>query len=434
MNLHRSAALCAIIFLVSIPGFVWWRSDQYLVIGEVYMSSDGKPFSFNKIPRPATQSENSGKPFQYFRKIGRMSTFFLTAFAVNDRPIKGRLNININTFDGAHVTLKCCIILSNHTLLITNASEPYKMPRAGHFHATQYTCSLPLGTDVVQMSLTSSSCSHDVQDYIPVKRPVQRPGGLALCGKTLFGKDLRPQRLVEWIEIQKLLGVDKILIFDLDNPESIRKIFRYYSKQGILDVQPFELPGRIDGVAYRDLYKHRHRHDGQFFQDESFVLLDCRERLSGYSWVMGIDADEIILPRKNVTLKPFIKELTAKHPQAAGFHFYIMFHYTSHGKTRNHSSGMEHLEYSRSTPPQWKAYKYFYIPDRVVIPSTHRVNAKAPYTVPRVSPSDGVIHHVRPCHLNESVCFPPGSVIDDSLLRFEAELPQRVKQAMKEMV
>ncbi|XP_046355280.2 uncharacterized protein LOC124134481 [Haliotis rufescens] len=434
MNRHRSAALCAIIFLVSIPGFVWWRSDQYLDIGELYMSSDGKPFSFNKIPRPATQSENSGKPLHYFRQIGRSSTFFLTAFAVNDRPINGRLNININTFDGAHVTLKCCIILSNHTLLITNASEPYKMSRAGHYHATQYTCSLPLGTDVVQMSLTSSSCSHDVQDYIPVKRPVQRPGGLALCGKTLFGKDLRPQRLMEWIEIQKLLGVDKILIFDLDNPESIRKIFRYYSKQGILEVQPFELPGRIDGVAYRDLYKHRHDHDGQFGQDESFVLLDCRERLSGYSWVMGIDADETILPRKNVTLKPFIKELTARYPQAAGFHFYIMFHYTSHGKTRNHSSGMEHLEYSRSTPPQWKAYKYFYIPDRVVIPSTHLVNAKAPYTVPRVSPSDGVIHHVRPCHLKESVCFPPGSVIDDSLLRFEAELPQRVKQAMKEMV
>ncbi|XP_071088347.1 uncharacterized protein [Haliotis cracherodii] len=434
MNRRRSAALCAIILLVSIPGFVWWRSDQYLDIGEVYMSSDGKPFSFNKIPRPATQSENSGKPLHYFRQIGRMSTFFLTAFAVNDRPINGRLNININTFDGAHVTLKCCIILSNHTLLITNASEHYKMSRAGHYHATQYTCSLPLGADVVQMSLTSSSCSHDVQDYIPVKRPVQRPGGLALCGKTLFGKDLRPQRLVEWIEIQKILGVDKILIFDLDNPESIRKIFRYYSKEGILEVQPFELPGRIDSVAYRDLYKHRHDHDGQFSQDESFVLLDCRERLSGYSWVMGIDADEIILPRKNVTLKPFIKELTAKHPQAAGFHFYMMFHYTSHGKTRNHSSGMEHLEYSRSTPPQWKAYKYFYIPDRVVIPSTHLVNAKAPYTVPRVSPSVGVIHHVRLCIHKESVCFPPDSVIDDSLLRFEAELPQRVKQAMKEMV
>ncbi|XP_071088040.1 uncharacterized protein [Haliotis cracherodii] len=367
--------------LLSAGGYVWWRSGQDLEIAEVYMFNDGKPFSLHKTSRTGTLSENSGKPLQYFRQIGNLSALLLTAYAITDRPIKGRLNIIINTFDGAHVTLKCCIILSNHTLLITRASETYRVPKGGHYNATKYTCSLPLGTDVVQMSLTSSSCSHDVQDYIPVKRPVQRPGSLALCGKTLFGKDLRPQRLVEWIEIQKILGVDKILIFDLDNPESIRKIFRYYSRQGILEVQPYELPGRIEGVAYRDLYRHRHDHDGQFVQDDGFVLLDCRERLSGYSWVMGIDVDEIILPRRNVALKPFIYELTARYPQAAGFHFYIMFHYTSHGKTRNHYSGIEHFDYSRSTPPQWKAFKYLYIPDRVTVPETHLLYAKSPYTI-----------------------------------------------------
>lgn len=63
----------------------------------------------------------------------------------------------------------------------------------------------------------------------------------------------------------------------------------------------------IVGASFRDLYKHRHDHDDQFDNDDNFPLLDCRERLSGYRWVMGIDVDEIVLPRKNMSLKAFIK-------------------------------------------------------------------------------------------------------------------------------
>ncbi|XP_048254882.1 uncharacterized protein LOC124128722 [Haliotis rufescens] len=414
-----------VLFLIYI--YLSWTSVKQDL--SVEMLSRNWSLHGNKI----TSSDETKEVLRYFKQTGYLPNFLLTAYASENRPQKGRLNILLNTMDGLYEYLKCCILTRNRTLLRTWAIEVYRYGGRAHFHPTKYSCSIPIDTDVVKVSLTISTCSHDVFDYVPVKKPVQLRNGLAICGKTLFGKELKPRRLVEGIEIQKLLGVDKILIFDLDNPDSIRIVFQHYIKQGFLEVQPFELPGRIKGASFRDLYKHRHDHDDQFENDDNFPLLDCRERLSGYRWVMGIDVDEIVLPRKNMSLKAFIKDLVAKHTLAAGFHFYMMFHYTSFGKTRNHSSGIEHFEYSRSTPPQWKAYKYIYIPHRVDSPITHLVDPRRPFTVPRVSPDDGVIHHIRICEHRENDCFPPGSANDESLLRFEADLPSKVQKVMKQI-
>lgn len=58
-----------------------------------------------------------------------------------------------------------------------------------------------------------------------------------------FGDKLNPNILMEWFEVQRLLGVDKIQLMDLHNPEPIQKVFRYYTDLGLLDLLPYELPG-----------------------------------------------------------------------------------------------------------------------------------------------------------------------------------------------
>ena len=64
-----------------------------------------------------------------------------------------------------------------------------------------------------------------------------------------FGDELDPNKLMEWFEVQRLLGVDHIQLMDLNNPEPVQKVFRYYKDMGLLNPLPYELPGESALVA-----------------------------------------------------------------------------------------------------------------------------------------------------------------------------------------
>lgn len=68
-----------------------------------------------------------------------------------------------------------------------------------------------------------------------------------LCYQVAYGDDLDPTKLMEWFEVQRLMGVDNIQLMDLHNPVAIQKVFRYYQDIGLLDLLPYELPG-MSGV------------------------------------------------------------------------------------------------------------------------------------------------------------------------------------------
>nr|KAG5689698.1 hypothetical protein BaRGS_006323 [Batillaria attramentaria] len=151
------------------------------------------------------------------------------------------------------------------------------------------------------------------EEYLPIVYPKVVPNGLALCGKTAFGDQLDPNKLMEWFEVQRFLGVDHVQIMDAGNRKDVRKVFKYYTDMGILELLPFELPGEphvrgLDGP---------HRVFQQFFHDESFSILDCRQRLAGYTYVLGIDMDEVLMPVQNQDVKTMLKDQLTTH--IAGF-------------------------------------------------------------------------------------------------------------------
>lgn len=84
---------------------------------------------------------------------------------------------------------------------------------------------------------------------MPIQTPEVVPGGLAICGKTAVGGLLDPSKLVEWFEVQRALGVDRIQIFDLDNPEKVLKVFRHYQELGLLVLLPYKLPGKSEKAS-----------------------------------------------------------------------------------------------------------------------------------------------------------------------------------------
>ena len=78
-------------------------------------------------------------------------------------------------------------------------------------------------------------------------------------------------------------------------------LHRHYVKSGFLDLQPYELPGRPYNRTMNDKGAY------QFHHDESLAVIECRQRMAGYTYVMSHDLDEFIIPRADVGLKPFFQ-------------------------------------------------------------------------------------------------------------------------------
>ncbi|CAG5115940.1 unnamed protein product, partial [Candidula unifasciata] len=283
----------------------------------VYQRRDHKIGSYSRWQPAATSRQ--GTTAKYFVRARDQEIYMYSAVTNRHHPVNNAINIIITTLSASRASLQCCVVLDGKTLYVTPAETFFRYSTSdvafianileffsdGHlYRARQYSCSLPdIGHSAEYVTLTSSLCSPDIRDYLKILHPPPVPGGLALCAKIAYNGGLDPEKFIEWVEVQRLLGVDKILIFDLGNPENLTRVFRYYQNQGILDVQPYELPGYPEN---RTIWGAATATD-QFHHDESMAVLECNQRMSGYTFVMSHDVDEFIIPRQDVTLKQFFQ-------------------------------------------------------------------------------------------------------------------------------
>ncbi|KAH9423488.1 hypothetical protein DERP_003767 [Dermatophagoides pteronyssinus] len=105
-------------------------------------------------------------------------------------------------------------------------------------------------------------------------------------------------RLVEWIELLRLLGANKIFLYELEIHPNISKVLDYYQRDGH---QP-NLPG------FRHLYlKNKLTHKRQ---NELIPYNDCLYRnLYSYDYVALLDIDEIIMPIKHSNWSDLMAEI-----------------------------------------------------------------------------------------------------------------------------
>ncbi|XP_025111713.1 uncharacterized protein LOC112574699 [Pomacea canaliculata] len=267
-----------------------------------------------------------------------------------------------------------------------------------------------------------------------------------------FGDKLNPNILMEWFEMQRLLGVDKIQLMDLHNPEPIQKVFRYYTDLGLLDLLPYELPGEpappfiypyplvamsvvtvtltpvsAARAAYNRGLDYGHWVAQQASHDETFPILDCRQRLAGYTFVLGHDMDEIAIPARHIDLKTFFKEQLQVYPDAAGFYFWTEFFVYDWGP-ENNNSDITIFRYLNSTPPRWECKKYVYLPNRVSQARTHAFTPRSPYRTYNLPQEEILLHHYRVCPHVWDTCNTP-KITDSSVLRFREILVARLEQA-----
>ncbi|KAH3858929.1 hypothetical protein DPMN_101574 [Dreissena polymorpha] len=160
----------------------------------------------------------------------------------------------------------------------------YLAENHGHRYAASiFRCSSPHGKPTY-VSVVETSCQQ-ASNLIVVKGSETRKAykrKFTVCLMPLFGNFSDVHSLVEWVELNILLGAEKFLVYHYSSAENIRCALQMYVKRNIVEIVQWPLP--VSNVYYI----------GQVAE-----LQDCLYRNKAESeFVVNLDLDEFIIPRK----------------------------------------------------------------------------------------------------------------------------------------
>ncbi|KAL4224748.1 hypothetical protein ACF0H5_015445 [Mactra antiquata] len=100
-------------------------------------------------------------------------------------------------------------------------------------------------------------------------------------------------QLIEWIEMNRIYGAKKFVIYNHSSNSEVGKVLDFYSKRGIAEVVQWNLPIKTQTVTSQGFQKANIHYYGQ-----EAAINDCLYREKQYSeFVVNIDLDEFIVPR-----------------------------------------------------------------------------------------------------------------------------------------
>ena len=165
-----------------------------------------------------------------------------------------------------------------------------------------------------------------------------------VCISNLFGEYNNALQFAQTMEVYKLIGVQRVVIYNTSCGPDVEKILKYYRKEGMLEVVPWPIDKFLTpstGWKY-DLHPGDIHYYGQLT-----TLNECIYRYMYQSkYLLLNDIDEIIMPYKHANLEKLMGTLQQQHPNAG------VFRIENHifPKTQFDDSGRFRLPRWRSVP------------------------------------------------------------------------------------
>ncbi|GAB6031050.1 hypothetical protein CHUAL_007864 [Chamberlinius hualienensis] len=247
-------------------------------------------------------------------------------------------------------------------------------------------------------------------------------GGFAVCVKPLHYDFNRAVQLIEFIELNRILGVSHFTFYNHTIGHETACALKHYIQEGVVTL----LPWQLDMISQKEI-----RTEGLFA-----AINDCLYRyMYRYRYLVMIDIDEFIVPHRNFTLGSMVHEFQKKiDPQKAGsFSFMNSFFYLQWPNDPNSKDLQVPLITLQKTKRRAKLHphkqrsKCIIVPSYVVEMGNHFVwefiVGKGSINVP---PEIAFLHHYRICEFGGNDCVKTQSVTDRTLYRYKTSLVQRV--------
>lgn len=294
-----------------------------------------------------------------------------------------------------------------------------------------YTCPAVKGMIPRSVSVTTDQAEY-ISSGIPVivpRRPKSKRN-FCVCVQAVYGS-LNPYRLVEWMELQRILGVSLVGVYILSAPQVVLKVFGHYSDEKFVDLR------RIDYIYSSE------KKDDEFWLHLTPTINDCIYRhMHEFRRIVVVDFDEVIVPRKHRDLSQlvgYLEQLT----DAPNFAFRNNYFFLDLAADRTVSKYIRFLRYRYKVAASGVGYAEKSIIDPQSCTNMHNhccLGVTANYTATgntaSVEPDIALSQHYKKCHFSETECeeMMRNKTKDDVLMPFKEILIRKVEQKIKEIM
>jgi len=150
-------------------------------------------------------------------------------------------------------------------------------------------CELPLSVPPSHVSLVQRRCgSANNLMKVKNKKPKTKENFIVSVKKLDYIKDISFQ-IIEWSEILKILGVNKVEVFVLKVHQNVLKALKFYESEGFMNVKFIKFPSDLPNETNQSWH--------QFLQNELISFHDTfYENMYSYDYMVPMDTDEFIIP------------------------------------------------------------------------------------------------------------------------------------------
>ncbi|XP_075042228.1 beta-1,4-galactosyltransferase galt-1-like isoform X2 [Mixophyes fleayi] len=260
-----------------------------------------------------------------------------------------------------------------------------------------------------------------------------------VCISTMFGNYSNVLQFIQTMEMYRILGAQRVMIYLNDCSSQVEKMMQYYIAEGVLEVIPWPIQ-RYLRPDHKWLYSANGKDIGYYGQ--MTTLNDCIYRnMYRTKFVVLNDIDEIILPFKHQTWDSMVESLQQQNPGVGIFlienHIFPQTIATD-GNFSNTSSwkslpGFNILQYVHREPDRadyFNARKMIVDPRKVIQTSVHAV-LKHIGGFTKVPVKTALVYH---CRGPLQKKLPKTSLIEDKTIwKYDASLIRNVNKVLSQI-
>ncbi|CAH0564511.1 unnamed protein product [Brassicogethes aeneus] len=191
-----------------------------------------------------------------------------------------------------------------------------------YYNPILLSCRIPIGLIPVFVKLTTQPCEINVNSRKYDLEPLNLPKRMfTVCVKPLNFKEDISKRLIQWIEINRILGAEKIELYIGKLDDRVKKTLKWYPNT-IATKQFSEITNNEQNDTHPTYNEKSEAYVKNLWQKRRYEIIaynDCFYRNLMSTYIIPLDVDEIIVPLKTRSWQSLLRSQSQLKGEFASF-------------------------------------------------------------------------------------------------------------------